>query len=336
MRRPSRKASCPGRKVRRNFRAVRRLDVERSPSTWSRFATPSDRPAHRRLRPRAGRPPRTRAGSRPRRSTARTPTSSPWATSTSPATAPAPSRTSRTATASRRRGSRASSAAAGRPPERISFTGGTVTDVKVAAGDGNRLAVAWIADGTVYATVTPGGDTPGGFAPAVALGGPGATDLDLDLGVNGAAYAIWQESGNVVAARLQDTTWTRVAPPLDIDVNGAAGVGAAAPEGRRLGRGLRGRDLGRVHVGRAHARLGPPHHRHEPVDGPAGPQRCRATGTRTRPTSTSRTTAPTRGSSSARTSAASRGRSGGGCAARSTRRRSSSTRACPARTRRST
>ena len=49
------------------------------------------------------------------------------------------------------------------------------TDVKVAAGDGNRLAVAWIADGTVYATVTPGGDTPGGFVPAVALGGPGAS-----------------------------------------------------------------------------------------------------------------------------------------------------------------
>jgi len=115
-------------------------------------------------------------------------------------------------------------------PERISFTGGTVTDVKVAAGDGNRLAVAWIADGTVYAAVTPGGDTPVGFAPAVALGGPGATDLDLDLGVNGAAYAIWQESANVVAARLQDTTWTRVAAPLDIDVNGAAGVGAGRPK----------------------------------------------------------------------------------------------------------
>jgi hypothetical protein len=115
-------------------------------------------------------------------------------------------------------------------PERISFTGGTVTDVKVAAGDGNRLAVAWIADGTVYATVSPGGDTPGGFAPAVALGGPGAKDLDVDLGVNGAAYAIWQEGGNVVAARLQDSTWTRVALPLDIDVNATAGVGLGRPK----------------------------------------------------------------------------------------------------------
>jgi hypothetical protein len=115
------------------------------------------------------------------------------------------------------------------PVERVSFTPGSVTDVKVAAGDGNRLAVAWIADGTVYATVSPGGDTPGGFVPAVALGGPGAQSLDVDLGVNGAAYAIWQEGGNVVAARLADSTWTRVTPPLDIDINREAGTGLLRP-----------------------------------------------------------------------------------------------------------
>lgn len=117
-----------------------------------------------------------------------------------------------------------------RPPERVSFTPGSVTDVKVAAGDGNRLAIAWIADGTVYASVSPGGDTPGGFAPAVALGGPGAESLDVDLGVNGAAYAIWQEAGNVVAARLQDATWSRVAQPLDIDPAREAGTGVLRPK----------------------------------------------------------------------------------------------------------
>ena len=60
------------------------------------------------------------------------------------------------------------------PVERVSFTPGSVTEVKVAVGDGNRVAVAWIADGTVYATVVPGGGTPGAFVPAAALGGPGA------------------------------------------------------------------------------------------------------------------------------------------------------------------
>jgi hypothetical protein len=114
-------------------------------------------------------------------------------------------------------------------PVRLSFAPGSTTDVKVASGDGNRLAVAWIAGGTVYATVSPEGATPGGYVPAVALGGPGASDLDIDMGVNGAAYAIWQEAGNVVAARLQDTTWTRVAAPLDIDPAREAGTGALRP-----------------------------------------------------------------------------------------------------------
>jgi hypothetical protein len=115
-------------------------------------------------------------------------------------------------------------------PERVSFTPGTVTEVKAAAGDGNRLAIGWIADGNVYVSVSPGGDTPGGFAPAVQVGGPNAKSLDLDLGVNGAAYAIWEESGNVVAARLQDSTWTRVAQPLDIDINAEAGTGLLRPK----------------------------------------------------------------------------------------------------------
>ncbi len=82
------------------------------------------------------------------------------------------------------------------------------TEVKVAVGDGNRIAVAWIADGNVYANVAPGGTPdPGGFAGPAQLGGPGAKGIDIDLGVNGAAYVTWQQGGNVHAARLQDSTW---------------------------------------------------------------------------------------------------------------------------------
>ena len=116
------------------------------------------------------------------------------------------------------------------PAERVDPTlGGAVTEVKVAVGDANRLAVAWIADGIVYATSTPAGDTPGGFAPIATLGGPGAESLDIDLGVNGAAYAVWQEGGNVIAARLQDAGWSRVAAPLDIDPAREAGTGTLRP-----------------------------------------------------------------------------------------------------------
>ena len=172
----ARRRRHPARVVRSAGTFGRRSPVgpERSPSTWSRFATPSDRPADRRLRARSGRV-RARGlvpGRRARRPERRRASRS--ATSTSPATAPARSPTSRTATASRTRSSRASSAARGARRSGSTSPAATATEVKVAAGDGNRLAVAWIADGNVYATVSPGGDTPGGFAPAVALGGPGA------------------------------------------------------------------------------------------------------------------------------------------------------------------
>jgi hypothetical protein len=116
-----------------------------------------------------------------------------------------------------------------RGPEQVDFVAGTTTEVKVAAGDGNRLAVAWVSDGIVYATVSPGGDAPGGFAPAVALSFPGARDIDIDLGVNGAAYVVWQEGGNVRAARLQDATWTPIITPLDIVPAREAGTGALRP-----------------------------------------------------------------------------------------------------------
>lgn len=122
------------------------------------------------------------------------------------------------------------SAGAWRAPEQIDFVPGTTTEVKVAAGDGNRLAAAWITDGVVYATVFPGGGpTPGGFVPAVQIGGPGAKDLDIDLGVNGAAYAIWQQNGDVWSSRLHQSTWTTVGSPLDIDPANEAGTGLLRP-----------------------------------------------------------------------------------------------------------
>jgi hypothetical protein len=99
------------------------------------------------------------------------------------------------------------------------------TDVKVAAGDGDRLAAAWISGGTVLATVADGA----AFAAPVAVGGPGAENLDIDIGVNGVAYAVWEQGGDVRAARLLGTTWTPLAAPLDIVPGAAAGIGALRP-----------------------------------------------------------------------------------------------------------
>jgi hypothetical protein len=118
-----------------------------------------------------------------------------------------------------------------RSPEQVDGGLGPATEVRVAVGDNNRVAVAWISGGTVYANVAPGGPTaPSGFTGPVAIGGPGARSLDIDLGINDAAYAVWEQGGDVRAARLQDATWTAVAAPLDIDPGLEAGTGALRPK----------------------------------------------------------------------------------------------------------
>lgn len=116
-----------------------------------------------------------------------------------------------------------------RAPERVDPTAGEVTEVQVAVGEGNRIVVVWIADGILYGNVAPGGATPGGFVGHSQLGGPNARSIDVDMGINGAAYVTWEQDGNVYATRLQDTTWSGVGLPLDIDPTLTAGTGTLRP-----------------------------------------------------------------------------------------------------------
>jgi hypothetical protein len=89
------------------------------------------------------------------------------------------------------------------------LSGPNTTEAAVAAGQ-SRLAATWIQDGNVVGTLVG--------APAVPLsGGGGASGLAMDTGVNGVAYAVWTQSGDVRAAQLRDATWTAVPLPLDID-----------------------------------------------------------------------------------------------------------------------
>jgi PKD domain len=110
------------------------------------------------------------------------------------------------------------------PPAAVGSPG---SEAKLAAGDGGELAVAWISGGTVLATVAP--DAATGFGAPVAVGGPGAENLDVDLGVNGVAYAVWEQGGDVRAARLQGTTWAPLGSPLDLVPGDEAGTGALRP-----------------------------------------------------------------------------------------------------------
>ena len=203
------------------------------------------------------------------------------------------------------------------------LSAGGTTEAAVAAGDRGRLAVAWIQGGIVYGALV------GGPTAALSAGG-GAESLTMEMGVNGVAYAVWGQGGDVRAARLSDgNTWEAVPVAVDVDPARAAGAGALRPKvavaadgsalvvwGEVFADGV-SHVLARRIYGTTLSAL--------PQDASAG-----LGGRPTRRTSTSSTTARTRGSRSGRTSGAPRTASRAGCGRRRSRRRTRSTGATPA------
>jgi hypothetical protein len=114
-------------------------------------------------------------------------------------------------------------------PVRVDPGLGPASEAKVAVGDGNRIAVAWVSEGNVYGVSTPTSATPAPFSGVSQIGGPGAKSVDVDLGVNDAAYAVWQQGGDVLAARLQDAAWSALPAPVDINQADQSGTGALRP-----------------------------------------------------------------------------------------------------------
>lgn len=122
-----------------------------------------------------------------------------------------------------------------RGPERVdNGLDGAAGEVAVAAADGYRLAVVWTAGGKVYGSIVQGNDEqPGPLLGPTELysddRGP-VTDLSLDMGINGTAYATFSAPGgggtDLRAVRLQDITWQLIGDPLDIDPGQPAGKGA--------------------------------------------------------------------------------------------------------------
>jgi hypothetical protein len=103
------------------------------------------------------------------------------------------------------------------------LSAGATTEAAVAAGPPGRLAVAWIQGGIVYGALV-------GRAPVPLSSGGGAQHLAVEMGVNGAAYAVWAQNGDVRAARLSGATWQAVPQPLDVVPARAAGAGALRPK----------------------------------------------------------------------------------------------------------
>ena len=121
------------------------------------------------------------------------------------------------------------------PVERVDAgLAGEVTGATVAAGDGRRLAIAFVSDGKLFGAIAPGAGQLAPLSPPQLLneGSPEApvSDPHSDLGINGTAYVTFAAAGDVRAVRLQDSTWEGVPAALDVDQPQLAGNGTGRPK----------------------------------------------------------------------------------------------------------
>lgn len=115
------------------------------------------------------------------------------------------------------------------PPERIDAgIAAAASDPVVAASEGGRLVVAFVAGGQLFYVVRPAGAT--AWPAVVGAGGP-ATTPHVDMSINGVGYLVWASAGDVRAARLdrKATSFAGLAAPLDINPAAIAGDGAGRP-----------------------------------------------------------------------------------------------------------
>lgn len=109
-------------------------------------------------------------------------------------------------------------------PERIDGAFGSgASEPVIAAGTGGRLIVAWITDGTLYASVKSGAAA--GWSGPQAVGGPAKLPA-IDMGYNDNAYVVWSTGDDVRAARLPRgaTQFEPVDGPLDLEPARLAGA----------------------------------------------------------------------------------------------------------------
>ena len=143
---------------------------------------------------------------------------------------------------------------------------GEATEVKLAVGDGHRIAVVWVADGNVYANVSQRhAHRPGPFTGrSRSAGRTRATSTSTS-----ASTAPPTPSGSRRATCAPRACRTRpgpaIAPPLDVDPALEAGTGPLRPKVAVSAEGYAVGDVGRPPPRGSHARVGAAADRAEPV-----------------------------------------------------------------------
>ncbi|HEV7494577.1 PKD domain-containing protein [Baekduia sp.] len=115
-------------------------------------------------------------------------------------------------------------------PERVDVgLDASASTPAVAASDGGRLAVVFIAGGSAFAVVRQAG-APAWGAPQLLASG--AADPSVDMSFNGAAYATFTVNGDVAGARMDRTATTFAGIPAPLDANPAAVAGVGSDRSR--------------------------------------------------------------------------------------------------------
>jgi hypothetical protein len=93
----------------------------------------------------------------------------------------------------------------------------------IGASDNNRLAIAYVNEGSLFTTVKPK-DATGFSAPALVAQG-GVSRPSIDVSINGATYVSWTQNGDVRVARAErdNAAFTVLPAPVDVTANANAG-----------------------------------------------------------------------------------------------------------------
>jgi hypothetical protein len=112
-------------------------------------------------------------------------------------------------------------------PERVDDgLAGAASSAVIGASDNNRLAIAWVTDGSVYAAVK-GKDAPGFSAPALVAQGASSRP-SIDVSINGATYLAWSQGGDVRVARAERDSAAFNVIPTAMDVTPGTSAGETA------------------------------------------------------------------------------------------------------------